>query len=385
MVNWREVERLRGRGLDWESVAEAPSVQFTPPDGIEDAGRALKALYLTRKSQRSRSSRGASIAAEEEDAARAPQRRRSANLFLVGTFLLAAVGVWSIVALAVPAPFGILVAFLPDLLVGLIVAAVLLAAAFLLGVSDLRGVWIKPVAVGIVIGLVGVGLSGFVASQEGFLSLAPGTPYSSGFQQASNPLWTESGRPVVYFMGSAACPYCSATSWAIRGALDLFGGLTGTGYSTSAPDDSAGPNTPEVTLYGSTLGGTYLAWLPAESSDNQVIQQPALTPAEQSYLSAYDSGGSIPFLVFGGVYIHVGTFVDPASLTTGGSVGTAPYTPSQVNGQLQNQSGTAYSAIIQYVYLIAAYCAKIDELAHLTPPGSVMQIAQVQSDLQQIP
>ncbi|MHB8351551.1 MAG: DUF929 family protein [Thermoplasmata archaeon] len=385
MVNWREVERLRARGLDWESVAGTASVQFTPPDGVEDAGRALKALYLTRKSQRSRSSRGASIAAEEEDAAQAPTRRRSSRLLIVGLFLLAASGIWSVIALAFPAPYGILVAFLPDLLVGLILAAILLAAAFLLGVSDLRGSWMKPVAVGIVIGLIGVGLSGYVASQEGFLSLQPGTSYGNGFQQAANSLWTENGRPVVFFMGSAACPYCSATSWAIRGALNLFGGLSGTGYTTSAPDDSAGPNTPEVTLYGSTLGGTYLTWLPAEAPDNQVIQQPALTPAQQSYLSAYDSGGSIPFLVFGGIFMHVGTLVDPASLTTGGSVGTTPYTPAQVNGQLQNQSGPAYSAIIQFVYLIAAYCAKIDELAHLTPPGAVMQIAQVQSDLQQIP
>ncbi len=386
MVNWREVERLRSRGLDWETVAAAPSVQFLPPDGVEDAGRALKTLYLTRKSQRSRSSRGGSLAAEEEAAAaRAPARLWSSRLFPVGAFLAVAVAVWSIVAVAFPAPYGIVVPFLPDLLLGLLLGAALLIAAFLLGVSDLRGAWTKPVAVGIVLGLVGVGLSGFVASQEGYLSLAPGTPYGNGFQQAANGLWTENGRPVVFFMGSAACPYCSASSWAIRGALDLFGGLDGTGYTTSAPDDSAGPNTPEVTLYGSTLGGTYLTWLPAEDSDNQVIQQPALTPAEQSYLSAYDATGSIPFLVFGGIYIHVGTFVEPASLTTGGAVGTAPYTPSQVNGQMQNQSGPAYSAIIQYVYLIAAYCAKIDELAHITPPSAVMQNAQVQADLQQIP
>jgi nitrate reductase NapE component len=211
MVNWREVERLRSRGLDWETVAAAPSVQFLPPDGVEDAGRALKTLYLTRKSQRSRSSRGGSLAAEEEAAAaRAPARLWSSRLFPVGTFLAVAAAVWSIVAVAFPAPYGIVVPFLPDLLLGLLLGAALLIAAFLLGVSDLRGAWTKPVAVGIVLGLIGVGLSGFVASQEGYLSLAPGTPYGNGFQQAANALWTENGRPVVFFMGSAACPYCSS-------------------------------------------------------------------------------------------------------------------------------------------------------------------------------
>ncbi|MGI0053585.1 MAG: DUF929 family protein [Thermoplasmata archaeon] len=389
MVNWKEVERLRARGLDWASVAESPAVQFTAPDGVEDAGRALKTLYLTRKSQRSRRSRGGPVAGEGPTEEQVTTGRRSKWLLSAGLLLLSGAAVWSVVAKAVPAPFGIEVTFLPDLVLGLLVALGLLGAAFLLGISDLRGAWVKPVTVGIVLGLVGVGLSGFVAIQQGAPVLQPPTPYGNGFDAENNALWMKNGRPVVFFMGSAACPYCSATSWAIRGALDLFGGLDGAGFTTSSPTDSAGPNTPEVTLYGTSVGGSYLYWMPAEDSDNQVIQQPALTVVQQSYVAAYDEvdgeSGSIPFLVFGGQYSHAGTFVEPGSLTTGGQVGTTPYTPAQINGQLNNQSGPAYNAIITYVYLLCAYFVKIDQAAHISPPSSVLALSPVQQDLQTIP
>ena len=58
MTDWNRVQRLRAKGYDWTSVAEDPKVGFTPAEGIGDPGRALKALYLARKSHSSRRPRG---------------------------------------------------------------------------------------------------------------------------------------------------------------------------------------------------------------------------------------------------------------------------------------------------------------------------------------
>ena len=385
MVDWKEVERLRAKGWDWASVAEEPRVKFSPPEGSGDAGRALKTLYLSRKSQRSRSSRGASVADEETDLRTPASRSWSRRLFLVGAFVAPLAAAWGLVAILVPSPFGIIVTFFPDLVVALILGLALVGGAFVIGMTDLRGAWAKPVAVGIVIGLVGVGLSGYVAHNEGFLTLKACTQYSGGWCHADNPMWSSDNKPVVFFMGSAACPYCSASSWAVRNALEAFGTFSGWQYQTSSPSDNAGPNTPEVTLYGTSLASPYLIWDAQETSDNQVIQTPALNPTEQSYQAAYDPTGSIPFLVFGGKYMHVGTLIDPAVMTTGGSVGTTPYTPQQVDQQIASQSGPVYSAVEAEVCLLEAYFCYIDKLAGISPPAAVLSNPTVASDYQAIP
>lgn len=386
MVDWKEVERLRSKGLDWSSIAEEDKVGFSPPEGSGDPGRALKTLYLNRKSQRSRSSRGQSVAAEETDFTSAGSKLWSNRLLVLGLFVAVMLGAWSVVALWRPSPFGALVTFYPDLIVGLILGGALLAGAFVIGSTDVRAHWMKPVAIGLVVGLVGVGLSGYVAQSQGYLNLQPcSLSYDGGaWCKAPNSQWTDSGKPVIFFFGSEACPYCSASSWAIRDALQAFGTLTGWGYSTSSPTDSAGPNTPEVALDGSSLASNYLSWDPHEDSDNQQINYPAVSAQENSYVLTYDNGESIPFVVFGATYMHTGTFIDPSAMCVNGQLGN-PYTPSQVQGQITNQSGSAYSAIAPETYLIEAYFVKVIELAGLNPPASVTQNPSVQSDLQSIP
>jgi hypothetical protein len=383
MVDWREVERLRSKGWDWASIAVNPKVSFAPPEGAGEPGRALKALYLNRKSRRSRSSRGQSVD-EEEGQERQGRGVLGNRFFIGGVFLALTTAVWSGVVLYRPAPFGVLLPFFPDLLVGLLLGVALIGLAFAFGTNGIRGMWVKPLVIGVVIGLVGVGLSGYVAYSQGYLSLGSAYQYSGGWQKASNPLWLDGGRPVVFFMGSAACPFCSASSWSIRDALQAFGGLTGWTYATSSSTDSAGPNTAEVTLYGTTLGGSYLAWDPQEDSNTQTIQQPALSPTEKSYLLAYNPSGSIPFIVFGGIYIHTGTYVSPAALCVNQQIGN-PYTPQQIDQQIQSQSGPAYQSILAQTYLLEAYFLKLDQLANITPPSTVASDPNVQADLRTIP
>lgn len=385
VVDWKEVERLRAKGWDWPSIAEEPRVKFSPPEGSGDSGRALKTLYLNRKSQKSRSSRSGSVADEDVDLRSPASRSWSHRLFVAGAFVAPLAGAWAIIAILFPSPFGVLVTFFPQLVIGLVFGFGLLGASFVIGVTDLRGVWVKPVAVGLVVGLVAVGISGYVARTEGAPTLHPGVSYAGGtWTHAPNDLWTSGGKPVIFFMGSAACPYCSASSWAIRMALQKFGTFTGGGPDTSSPSDIF-PNTPEWTLYGTSLSGPYLVWDPEESSDNQKISQPALSVTESAYQVAYDPTGSIPFVVFGGVYMHAGTFVDPAALTTGQAQGTPAYSIAAVEGQLANQSGPCYSAILAQAQLIEAYFCEVDRLANIQPPTSVLSDPAVVSAEATIP
>ena len=397
MVDWKEVERLRAKGWDWRSIAEEPRVKFAPPEGAGDAGRALKALYLNRKSQRSRSSRGRSVAAEEpgEGVASRPLSRR---LMIAGLFTVVAVAAWSAVALYLPSPFGILVTFFPDLVVGLVLGLALVGAAFVLGVSDLRTAWRKPVAIGLVIGLVGVGLSGYIAQSQGALVLHPCSQnYSGGsWCKAPNALWLDNGKPILFFFGSAACPYCSASSWAIRMALQAFGTFSNANYATSSPTDIY-PNTPEVTLYGTSYSGGYVSWDPKEDPNNQQIQDPGTDSQEHAFVQTYaippgSTGPTIPFVVFGGVYMHLGTFVSPPDLCSSGCSSQSAgdpnyiaYTPPQVQQFLDSQSGQVFSSVQSAAFLIEAYLWKVDQMAGITPPAAVTQNPTVQQDLQSIP
>jgi hypothetical protein len=45
MVDWERVEELRSKGKDWDSIAKDGKADFNPPEGTDDAGRALEALF----------------------------------------------------------------------------------------------------------------------------------------------------------------------------------------------------------------------------------------------------------------------------------------------------------------------------------------------------
>jgi Domain of unknown function (DUF929) len=404
MVNWKEVERLRAKGWDWPSIAEEKKVEFTAPEGVEDSGRALKALYLSRKSKKSRSSRGDAIDSEDGGEAESPSVPRNRKLFWAGLIIGLLGGVWGAIALLLPAPFGIYVSAFPDLFAVLVIGLALLIFVFVSGLPDVRGIWWKPVTIGIVLALVAAGLSGFVAYESGYASLSPPVTINGEWSYASNQAWTSGGKPVVFFMGSEACPYCSASSWALRVALQALGTLTGYGTSTSSPTDTFA-NTPETTLATSSLSSSYLSWDPVEGQDNQQITIPALDHTQTSYQLAYDSGGSIPFVVVDGIYVSVGTIINPqlfcinqqASTNSEGETecteGT--YSPQNVTTAVTTESGPLWfgangiTGIETAAIMLEAYFAKAYELQnHNNPPAALQNSAnwnQIETDIAEIP
>ncbi|MCI4363116.1 MAG: DUF929 domain-containing protein [Thermoplasmata archaeon] len=386
MTDWNRVERLRAKGYDWEAIAEDPKVEFRTEVSAGTPGRALKALYLERKSKRRQSGRSGDRSAQdpEEDAA---HPRWPARLLPLGIVLLLIGVIWTLIALAEP----IVRTLLPVVpyTVGVIVAgAVFLGAGFVIGgslrdIASLR----KVVAVGVVLGLVISGSVALIALEAGIPVLSPNIRSEPGsWSAAPNAQWTDSNHPVVFFLGSIACPYCSATSWALAGALKAFGTLSNAPYGTSNPSDTF-PSTPEIRLDASSFSSNYLSWDSKEGSNPSAISEPALSAKENAYVQAYDQAGNIPFVVVDGIYFHVGTLVDPSQLTTapGQQSGSGtPLNPQVVAQDIASGQGSVYAAVHAAQIQFEAYFAKACQLSNITPPQSVSSDSEVQAFLGQI-
>lgn len=367
MTNWDRVEELRAKGLDWKAIAKDPKVGFTPPKVAASPGRALREAYAGRDARAERR------AQRQADLARRDDRKKRSSmpeaLVRLGLVVVLAAAIWFAIAFLVPL-VGALVPPVPDLALATLVGIGLLGAGMVLGIDTAFLPWRKYAAVGIVVGLLAAGVAGLSAQSAGVPSLSTSVVQETGtgWEKAPNSVWSSGGLPVVLFYGSVACPYCAASSWAVYEALSQFGSLSGWSYATSTSSDVY-PSTPEVSLVSTSVASTSLSIDIREANDPQQITLPPVSPVEQAYVNAYNTGGGIPFLVVGGVYIHVGTLVDPASLESGGTA----LTPQHVAQSLANAnpSDPVYAAIHQAQLYLEAYFVKIDQAAGITPPTSV--------------
>jgi len=345
MVDWELVERRRSKGWDWDRISEDPKVGFHADDTAGDPGRALRALYYQRKSKTKRRSSSSGGGGAEGEAERGWPLERVAAI--IAPLLI----VWFVIAFFIPSPVGTYLPAIPDLVILMLLGVGLLAFAMLRSANRWTPAIRNGVVAGIVLGLVFAGSFGVAALVSGCPTLTSQTTGEPGsFSKANNALWADNGVPVFFFYGSAACPYCSASSWAMVVALQAFGTLSGTYYDRSNPAD-VDPNTAEVVLSGATLQSKWVSLHVAESTnDNQI--QPASTTGciESSYVSSYDSGGSIPFVVIGGQYLHIGAMVNPASLQG--------LNASTIQSQVNAQSGAAWNAISPTAYLLEAFLVK---------------------------
>jgi hypothetical protein len=346
VVDWDLVERRRSKGWDWDRIAEDPKVDFHADDAAGEPGRALRALYYQRRSKTKR--RPAPGASGRDDPEEPERRWTLARGAAIAAPLFA---VWFALAWVVPSPIGTFLPAIPYLVILTVVAVGVLGFALLRSADRWNSTIRKSLVAGLVLGLVVAGGFGVVAIVSGcptLTSVTSGEP--SNFTKADNALWADNGAPVFFFYGSAACPFCSASSWAMEVALLAFGSLSGTYYDRSNPLDTY-PNTPEVVLANAILQSRYVSLHVAESTDDdQITAAPTSGCYESSYLSSYDSLATIPFVVIGGQYIHVGALVSPAPL--------AGLNGSQVQAQIDAQSGTAWNAISPAAYLLEAFLVK---------------------------
>lgn len=370
MVDWEAVERLRSKGWDWDRIASDSRVDFHADSNAGEPGRALRALYYQRRSKRSRRSGGASDSPDvDPEVAKAPLWSRITRVSYLAVPLL---GIWFLLAYLYPSPVGTYLAAVPTIGLLLAIFALLLSFGLLRTTQRWSTTYRSSVVVGIVLGFVISGSLGLAAISQGCPSLSPGLSTEPGqWGKSSASVWAVNGAPVFFYFGSVACPYCSASSWAMTVALEKFGALSGYSYGHSSSTDVY-PNTPEVVLAGASLQSQYVALQVAEDTNDAQINFPALSQCtQQAYVSSYDSGG-IPFVVIGGVYVHSGTLVDPSSLQG--------MTAATVQQQVNNQSGPAWNAISGQAYFMMAFLVKLNG----GQPSSVASNPYVQADLNQI-
>lgn len=368
MVDWEAVERLRAKGWDWDRIAGDARADFHAEEGMGEPGRALRALYYQRRSKQQRRPGPTGGGRKSDDLADRPKW----SLARAGMILAPAFGVWLALALVFPSPVGTYLPAVPAIVIVFLVAVFVLAWGLLRAAEKWNRTLRTSAIVGVVLGFVVAGTFGLAAVLGGCPTLSSSLgPEPAQWEKAGNPAWQVNGAPVFLYYGSIACPYCSASSWAIQFALQKFGTLTGTYYDHSSLTDVY-PGTPEVVLASAQLNSGYVSLDILESTDNTKITYPAFPSCtEQAYVSAYDSSG-IPFVVVNGQYIHAGTLVDPSQLTG--------LNATTIQSQIAAQQGVAWNAVEVQGYFLIAYLVK----ANGGQPASLASDPTVAADLAQI-
>lgn len=356
MVDWDQVERLRTKGWDWERIAADPRVEFTAETAGGDAGRQLRALYYQRRSKAQR--KGSDPTKPGATGKLSDGRERAPLLLQIGYILAPALGLWTLLTYVLPWP-ALIVPLLDVLFIFIISLFVLLFALFRAEkkwMAALRG----PLVIGIVVGLVIPGGLTLYAIQEGCPTLknSAAAGEANGWDRYDNGEWTQNGAPVFFFYGSIACPFCSASSWAMAYALMSFGTLTGTSLRISNPTDSPA-SVPEIDLSGAALQSQYVSLAVYEGTNNlSILPLPSLPGCQYSaYYSLYDTTQSIPFVVIGGQYVHTGVSIVAPPLNGPNGVTESPQT---CQAQMNAQSGECWSAANGPMYSIDAILCKLN-------------------------
>ncbi|MCI4364124.1 MAG: DUF929 domain-containing protein [Thermoplasmata archaeon] len=277
-----------------------------------------------------------------------PDTTRRWSLGRIGWFLLPLFAPWAVLAYFLPSPVGVYLPAVPVLVL------LLLVSLFLFGFGLLRSpvrwspTFRRTAAVGLAAGLLLPAAFGAGALANHCPLLTPFTTAEpGGWERVSAPAWVLDSMPVLYFYGSVACPYCSASSWAVLSALEALGNVSGASFDHSSPTDSF-PNTPSVVLPSLQLTSRYVALDARESlSDNQISAPTLGSCTEQAYVSAYNPFGGIPFVVVDGTFWHSGTLVDPGAL--------AGLSSSQLAQQAHAENGSAWGALGPATYDLLAY------------------------------
>ncbi len=167
---------------------------------------------------------------------------------------------------------------------------------------------------------------------------------------------TSGGKPEMLYIGAEYCPFCAAERWAMIVALSRFGTFTGLTYMESSSTD-AFANTPTFSFRSASYASNYISFISVEIQDRNhgTLQTP--TPQEQSFMTSYDSGGSIPF-------VDIGNQTGNQYVTLNGG---SQYQPSvfsgnwtQIASQLNDPTTTVARAVDGAAnYLITAIC-KVD-------------------------
>lgn len=136
------------------------------------------------------------------------------------------------------------------------------------------------------------------------------------FAQVSNTPSLNVDRIPILFIGSEACPYCDAESWPIYYALETNGSLwTGLNFTYSSSSDKY-PLTPGLDFANSSYQSKTVGFYGYEIYNANWKPYQKLNATDFSLFHKYDPNGNLPFVLIAGMYLHIGSPIDP-TLTSG--------------------------------------------------------------------
>ena len=143
-------------------------------------------------------------------------------------------------------------------------------------------------------------------------------PGVSGLSHVGGTPLTQSGKPLVVYVGAEYCPYCAAERWPLVVALSRFGTFTNLGATHSATGDVY-PDTATFSFHGARYASPYLVFRSVELYTNRPVgggyaplEKP--TALEDRLDSTYDPNGTIPF-IYMGRYVQTSASYDPQILS----------------------------------------------------------------------
>ncbi|QRF76316.1 hypothetical protein Thermo_01834 [Thermoplasmatales archaeon] len=136
----------------------------------------------------------------------------------------------------------------------------------------------------------------------------------AGFSRVSSFPSLIGGKIPIIFVGSIACPYCAAVSWSIYSSLTSGGGSwSGLAYVSSNSTDIY-PDTPGLNFANASYSSSTIAFYGYETSNRNWQPYQSMNATDQYLFSEYDPSGHIPFILIGGLYLHIGGFYPPSVL-----------------------------------------------------------------------
>ena len=175
------------------------------------------------------------------------------------------------------------------------------------------------------------------------------------------PALTDSGKPLVVYLGAEYCPFCAAERWAVVVALSRFGTFSNLGQTHSSSSDVY-PSTATLSFHGATYTSQYVTFQGVETETNQpngsggyttldtptAQQQQLMTKYNAAPYVSADSAGSIPFIDFANQAVVSGASYSPQLLAgkTADQIAAALSNPSDPIAQAINGTANAFTALI---------------------------------------
>jgi hypothetical protein len=130
-------------------------------------------------------------------------------------------------------------------------------------------------------------------------------PADGKFQIVSQTPWP-GDRVRVFFLGAQFCPFCAAERWALVGALERFGTLTGYVPQTHTSGVAGFRLVPTYDLRNAAYTSQYLNYSGKEIFDKDNAPLDTLDADEQAIINRFDPEAKFPFLMINGQYVQTG-------------------------------------------------------------------------------